>query len=216
MSKIPNEVKLVRKDLSDWVWHFTRRKPKSNEPVELEALIESLKTGFIKGGCDFECTETSVCLTDMPLIEAIRQSPKLKEASYARFSDYGVGFNKKWLFGQGGLPVIYHPRDRIDTDFSPPSDLRWRVVGIDLAKDKDYTWQREWRVKTAKLPVRQSEVLVVVRDHNEAMEHLCSNHEIDFERDEFYFDVDWSYVTQDSLVEASADGFDAFITQRND
>ena len=216
MSKIPNNVKSVRKDLSDWVWHFTRRNPKLNEPVELDALIEILRTGFINGGCDSECTETSVCLTDMPLIEAIRQSPKLKEASYARFSDYGVGFRKKWLFGQGGLPVIYHPRDRIATDFKPTSHLRWRVVGIDLVSEKDYTWQREWRVRTTHLPVYTSEVLVVVRDHNEAMKHLCINHEIDFERDEVYFDVDWSYVTQGSLVEADADGFEAFIVRRND
>jgi hypothetical protein len=44
---------------------------------------------------------------------------------------------------------------------------------------------------------------VVVRTESEAMEWLCSGHGIDFERDEFYFDVDWSYVTHERLWDAS-------------
>jgi len=100
MSKIPNNVRSVWKDLSDWVWHFTRRKPKSNEPVELDALTE-------------------FCELDL-------------------------------------LTVV----------------ATWSTCAA-----------------TTKSTLNETNSI---------------------------FDVDWSYVTQDSLVEASADGFDAFITQRND
>jgi hypothetical protein len=44
---------------------------------------------------------------------------------------------------------------------------------------------------------------MVRRTESEAVEWLCSGHRIDFDRDEYYFDADWSYVTHERLRDAS-------------
>ena len=198
MSKrLPAEIERVRLDLSDWLWHFTRR---DRDP--LAALKSILESGHIRGGADRYCAYTAVCFTEMPLTEAIRQSATLEEHSYQRFSDYGIGFRKDWIFSKGGLPVIYQPermRDRL------PETIRWRHCELDYTKGIDFTWQREWRVPTALLSfTADDDPFVVVRTEEEAMIHLCEDFCIDPERDEFYYTVRWSYVTHAMLAAAKS------------
>lgn len=137
-NKLPGEVEKVRLDLSDRLWHFTRR-----DCDPLETLDTILTSGFIKGSSDSFCDEKIVCFTEMPLTEAIRQSPTLDQYSYARLSDYGVGFRKAWVFDRGGLPVIYQPEAM---RHQLPDAMRWRHCVLDYRRNLDFTWQREWRV----------------------------------------------------------------------
>ncbi len=101
---LPQLIKEVRHDLSDWPWHFTRwdRQP-------FEALKQIIASKHILGSQDKFCAEKAVCLIEMPLTEAYRQSQLLDEHSYNRFSDYGIGFKKSLIAAKGGLPVIYQP-----------------------------------------------------------------------------------------------------------
>ena len=194
-SSLPKLIKEVRHDLSDWVWHFTRR---DGQPFEtLKRIIES---NHILGGQDKFCAEKAVCLTEMPLTEAYRQSKLLDENAYRRFSDYGIGFKKDWIASKGGLPVIYQPNSMVA--LLDPS-VRWRHCEFDLSKGIDLTWQREWRVPGDELHFSPTDaVLIVVRTAQEAMEIATDNWELDHERDEVYFDVVWSYVTHDNLATA--------------
>lgn len=194
-SKLPQLIKLVRHDLSDWLWHFTKR---DGQPFEsLKQIIAGL---HVRGGTDKYCNQVAVCLTEIPITEAIRQSRLLHEQSYNRFSDYGIGFQKTWIAGKGGLPVIYQP----DSLFSEMAkSAQWRHCEMDFAKGIDFTWQREWRVPASMLSFTQEDdVIVVVRDEKEAIELATDNWEIDMERDEVDFDVIWSYVTHDRLAAA--------------
>ena len=83
---LPQLIKEVRHDLSDWLWHFTRwdRQP-------FEALKQIIASKHILGSQDKFCAEKAVCLIEMP------------------FSDYGIGFKKSLIAVKGGLPVIYQP-----------------------------------------------------------------------------------------------------------
>jgi hypothetical protein len=53
---------------------------------------------------------------------------------------------KEWLFAKGGRPVIYQP----ETDFDAlPHGLQYRHVRFDSpGSDKDFTFEREWRIST--------------------------------------------------------------------
>ena len=194
-SKLPNLIKEIRHDLSDWVWHFTRR---DGQPFE--TLKKIVASNSIRGSQDKFCTEKAVCLTEMPLTEAYRQSKLLDDNSYKRFSDYGIGFKKGWIAERGGLPVVYQPNSMLA--LLDPS-VRWRHCELDFSKGIDLTWQREWRVPGDELVFTpMDDVLIVVRTGEEAMEIAADNWYFDHERDEVYFDVIWSYVTHIDLADA--------------
>ncbi len=194
-SNIPSEIKKVRRDISDRLWHFTRRDGKS-----LQTLETILTTERIVGGTDKYCAERSVCFTEMPLLEAIRQSPTLDMHSYGRLSDYGIGFKKDWVFGKGGRPVIY---GLASEKHKLPTDMRWRHCDLDLAMGIDFTWQREWRVPVAELAFDASQdPLVVVRTMEEAYDLLCTDYCEDPVRDEVYFTLTWSFISHEQLQEA--------------
>jgi hypothetical protein len=71
--------------------------------------------------------------------------------------------DKKWLYQQGGRPVIYGP----DTDFETlPEEMKYRHVLFRLGYpyEVDYTWEREWRIRTDELVLTPSDVTLVVPD----------------------------------------------------
>lgn len=191
---MPERLKRVRKDLSEWLFHFCARR---GEPLETLKLI--LKGKYVKGSTDKYCKQKCVCLTEIPLPECARQLNVFDEERYGRFSPFGLAFRKNWIFDRGGLPVIYQPRRFRE---KLPEDMRWRHCDFDLARNLDFTWQREWRVTCDSLPFEREDVIVVVPTNENAMEHLCSNHEIDFERNDYFYDQDWEYVTLEGLANA--------------
>ncbi len=163
-NKLPENLKCVRQDLSDWVWHFTRRD--RNPKQTLETILKSKQ---LLGGTNY-CGVPAVCFTEMPLIDSVRQSETLDKYSFGRMSNYGIGFKKEWIFSRGGRPVIYGTwteRDKL------PPDLLWRHCDFDLSRGVDYTWQREWRVPVDVLTFDTSDdPLVVLPTWQEAMELL--------------------------------------------
>ena len=142
-SPIPEIVKCSRQDLSDYLWHFCR-----NDKNPAEAIRSILADKVIKGSIDRDTQEKVVCFTEAPLEQIRRQSPALRNYKFSRFSLFGIGFKKKFVFRRGGLPVIYQPRkDLRNQNFH--KKLHWRHVDLDLNEGKgiDYSWMREWRVK---------------------------------------------------------------------
>jgi hypothetical protein len=193
---LPKQLANVRHDVSDFLWHFTRRN--NNSFATLKRIIEERT---IRGSTDKYCDAIAVCFTEMPLTEAIRQSKVLDEFAYERFSDYGLGFRKEWIASKGGLPVVYQP-DRLRFELAETS--QWRHCEMDLQKGIDFSWQREWRVPTDKLvfsPV--DDVVLVVRTAKEAFEIANENFEADFENEEVYWDHVWPYVTHEALGSAT-------------
>ena len=155
---------MVRDDLSDRLIHLTRGSgaPGTNSVEEavnnLFSILGSstLKggNGFIKGGYQCVCFSESP-VSKLPYIMAHAGAHKFK------YQPYGVMVSKRWFYEQGGRPVIYGAAEDFD---KLPDDMRHRHVLLHYGKpyDIDFTWEREWRLKTAQLALDPATVTVVV------------------------------------------------------
>jgi hypothetical protein len=153
-SRVPTEVRKVRRDLTKYAFHFVNR-----EPSPQETLSKILADRFVEGKVYPPSATPVVCLTDAPLTEIVRQDGVLGDLDYQRLSLWGIGFEKGWLFELGARPVIYQPRE----EFSLlDSSISWRHVDYDLRSDVDFSWQREWRIPTRKLRFARENVVLVV------------------------------------------------------
>jgi len=153
-SKIPAEVKKVRRDLTNYAFHFVNR-----EPSPHTTLSKILADRLVEGKVYPPSAVPTVCLTDAPLAEVVRQDGILDALEYRRLSLWGIGFEKTALFALGARPVIYQPR----REFSLLDDsISWRHVDYDPTNGVDFSWQREWRVPTNGLSFTSAEVVLVV------------------------------------------------------
>lgn len=135
---------MIRDDISDRLVHLTRG-------VSVEAAAESFLSifresrlrggnGCIKGG------HNCVCFSEAPVgkLATILANPM---AHGMRYSPFGVMVEKAWLYKQGGRPVIYQS----DAEFELlAEDQRYRHVRYEPG-EVDFTWEREWRIKTDEL-----------------------------------------------------------------
>lgn len=82
----------------------------------------------------------AVCLTEAPLLGLIVPTAPRSPA-------HGIGFDKRFVYGQGGMPVIYLRRELIAADGTPPVDPRLYpfVKPFEVELDNP-TYEREWRV----------------------------------------------------------------------
>ena len=134
-------------------------------------LKKILSEGKLEGTSTWTYGQKCVCFSEAPIVEfnsifslvAIAASKQERP----RYEPYGVAISKKWLFEKEGRPVIY---DRPDAFENFPKDLRYRFVPYDPGKGIDYTWEREWRIKTDALRLDPRHTLVIVPTADEAFE----------------------------------------------
>jgi hypothetical protein len=108
-------------------------------------------SGAIRGG--YNC----VCFTEAP--------EEHFHGVIGRYRPFGIRVSKRWLFSQGGRPVIYQSGPEYD---QLPEALRWRHVRYepDSTPPIDFSWEREWRINVNELPLPPHEVTVVVPHEN--------------------------------------------------
>lgn len=158
-----------RPDFSDYVVHFTKgAKPLGNEDLpNISKLDAAQRLEKIISGKRIDATpmpwtsKPAVCFTECTWVSLLDHS--------ARYSPFGIGFSKAFLFATGGGPAIYLRPDFLDwqkkhtspkqafddrlwsfvTPFAPgyaPSAKKnlqsWQKFGNGL----DYSHEREWRV----------------------------------------------------------------------
>ncbi len=124
--------------------------------------------GQIRGG------HTCVCFTEAPLVEMISVFASVAIAGQPgalRYEPYGIGVPKEWLFRQGARPVIYQPEAEYE---QLPQALRWRHCRFE-PPDIDFTWEREWRVSTERLPLDPRQTWVFV-PNQEIADRLTERH----------------------------------------
>ena len=183
-----NSIKLFRKDMGNLLFHFTKSRPQGtlsplinpyiNVPlppgadnaksafyVLSEILVSSKLIGTSKckrGG------HRCVSFTEWPVSELASlfaiNNELIKEGDKPRYEPYGIAVNKDWLFDKGGRPVIYQSEKEYK---ELPVHLQWRHVRYE-PRYYDFTWEREWRISCPELPLNPLEVLVIVRNRNEA------------------------------------------------
>jgi hypothetical protein len=158
----------MRDDLSNQLVHLTKgtnANLKLHRQEAMESLFNILNekrlrggTGFIKGS--YKC----VCFSEAP-IGKLSTLLAQNDQGVFKYQPYGILVRKVWLFQRGGRPVVYGP----DQDFLMlPEEMRFRHVRFYLGEDYtiDHTWEREWRIHEASLPISPSDVTVVVPDRN--------------------------------------------------
>jgi hypothetical protein len=96
-----------------------------------------------------------------------------------RYSQYGLQFEKAWIYRFGGRPVIYQS----DEEFNLlPEAYRWRHVRLELGGEKevDFTWEREWRLPKGELRFTERDITVVLPNEEARQQFIRDAEEEDF------------------------------------
>ncbi len=182
---------MVRPDFSQYVIHFTTsRKPcsaKVNDATErgkvivggtaYDRLVSILQGGEVWATPMPWTNKPAVCFTECTWASLLDHA--------SRYSPFGIGFSKAFLFSREGGPAIYLRQDLFEaqvanrgfhdnvmafiTPFRPfyaPVAYRNRYYGT--KKPVDYTHEREWRVPHD-LAFRTTQVEFVIVDTYEDM-----------------------------------------------
>lgn len=157
-----------RMDLSSRLTHLTKG---LDEDDAFSNLINILEEKRLKGSSrrkGFICGEISaVCLQDAPLV-AIAENLQYEEVlrkeenQKVRYLEFGIRFQKNFIYRQGGRPVIYDDKDEAKKYL--PKNQWWRIVKLDLSNSNsiiDWMHEREWRVpKEIIFEYSQCEIIV--------------------------------------------------------
>ena len=153
---------MIRPDISNSLIHLTRdRKDLTSEQVFDKIVSEKNILGsneYIRG------KHNCICFSETP-ISAIGQI-LAQESGDFHYGPFGFLFSKKYLFEKGARPVIYQP----DSDYKLLSvELQYRHVRFEI-NNIDWTWEREWRLRTENLKLEPDTVTLIVRDRKKIEE----------------------------------------------
>ena len=183
--ELRHRIQIVRRDIGSLCFHFTRSAPPDSDAEQyfrhigtvapgtpaLAVLTKILRESALKGSTRWCSSSPIVCFTDTPITEFAKlfslPSISVHPDQIVRYEPYGIAVSKRWLYDQGGRPVIYdEPRNASLYD----GTLRFRQVDYDPANGVDYSWEREWRIATTELSLDPHETLVVVPTAEEAFQ----------------------------------------------
>lgn len=181
---LSKRIRLVRRDMGSLLFHFTRKPKESFIKVVLEnnrtlgmtgdaysILRKILHEGKLRGSSKWSYGHSCISFTEAP-IQEFNSIFSLVEIAASnderpRYEPYGIAVSKEWLFGQGGRPVIYDHPDSINS-FS--ENQQYRFVPYDPEKGTDFTWEREWRIKTEALVLDPKHTFAIVPTSEEAFD----------------------------------------------
>lgn len=141
-----------RIDLSDRVTHLIRNT--NGEEAAADTLYKIATDQHLKGTDNAVIGGDSVvCFSESPLSEYTKES--------THFQPFGISIKKSYLFSLGGRPVIYQPKEEhkyID------GSIIWKVVSYSPTEEGwiDWSWQREWRIKTEALFLDPEQAIFIV------------------------------------------------------
>lgn len=160
---------MPRSDLSNYLVHWMKGPTEADAFGTLRRIVSEQRligdNGSVRGG--FRC----VCFTEAPAATFHQLA--------GRYRAFGIKVSKRWLFAQGGRPVIYQRGDEYER---LSEDLRWRHVRYEPDTDPpiDFSWEREWRIHANELFLPPEEVAVVVPHEQYAAElqdeHFYNEH----------------------------------------
>lgn len=150
---------MIRDDLSNKLIHLIRGDTVEESFGKFQSILNEGKlrggTGYIKD--NYRC----VCFTETPISKLgyVLANP---DVANMRYRPMGIMLDKKWVFEQGGRPVIYQPT----SDYEKlPEELRYRHVCLELDRPGtpvDLTWEREWRLHKDELPLPIESTTVIL------------------------------------------------------
>ncbi len=177
----------MRNDISDYLIHFTKGCNEEEAYQNLKSIIESCK---IFGSKDkIRDKSRCVCFTEVPLSNL--QSGLLNPSLYSRYSPFGILTTKEYIFSLGGRPVIYQS----ESEFGELTESNsWRHMRYEPPKI-DFTWEREWRLKTRAFSFNPSIIKIIVPD-NRWYQRLINEHD----EDQMWQTLQLSQVLDESIA----------------
>lgn len=131
-----------RRDQSLYVTHFTKTIGDLSPGQVLRRILRERR--ILASPVGDRCAggvrdADAVCLTEAPLLGLIVPTAPRSPA-------HGIGFDKRFVYDQGGMPVIYLRRDLISPDGTPPVEPHlFPFVKPFAAEVGNPTYEREWR-----------------------------------------------------------------------
>ncbi len=147
---------MIRFDISNSLIHLTRDKNGYTSENIFDKIVHERKLIGSKENIrgKFNC----ICFSETP-INAIGQIIAQNDNKF-HYGAFGFLFRKNFLFEKGARPVYYQP----DSDFKLlPEELKYRHVNFEIEK-VDWTWEREWRLKSDELILDPQSVTLIVQD----------------------------------------------------
>lgn len=168
---------MSRSDISKELVHWTKGESYQDAFDTLMTIVMEGRllggNGHIKGL--YDC----VCFTEAP-------TGTFHEV-VGKYKPFGIRVSKKWLYEQGGRPVIYQSDSEYD---ALPEQFRWRHVRYEPTLDQpvDFTWEREWRLRAEELEIGPENSRIIVPGE-EWVEELARQY-----NDKAYWEAtDWNY-----------------------
>ena len=148
----------MRPDLSEQLIHFTRGESDADAEATFRKIITDRallgSSNQIRGGFNV------VCFNEAPVYVLARVSPDHDHPW--RYSQFGFMVPKAWFFAKGGRQVIYQPEEEFAI---LPESEQYRHVRLEQpGGPKDWTFEREWRIRTECLPLEPDVCTVIVPD----------------------------------------------------
>lgn len=163
-----------RPDITDKLVHFTSGTTEEASFRRLQKIIAERR--LIGSGAKILGNYHCVCFSEAPLTSL--QHGLVNPNAYSRYSPFGIIVEKRWIFQQGGRPVIYQPNNEFEL---LPETIRWRHMRYE-PEVVDFSWEREWRIKCDELHFEPNLAGIVV-PNKKWVETLLAEHnaEQDFE-----------------------------------
>ncbi|QDO84495.1 hypothetical protein FM037_16395 [Shewanella psychropiezotolerans] len=158
----------MREDMSDFLIHFTKGE-------DIEAAYQNLRSIIDQSvvyGSNAKIRDGSncVCFSEAPISSL--KSGLLNPFFYSPYSPFGIITTKEHIYGQGGRPVIYQS----EAEFHHLSfGNSWRHMCYEPPA-VDFTWEREWRVKTDGYHFHPGNTQIIVPDDSWA-QRLIEEHD---------------------------------------
>jgi hypothetical protein len=143
------------RDMSEYVVHLTDS-TRVQEIFATGRVEAGMATGAVRNRAELGTSQRSVCLSEIPLGHLSRLAD--------RHDEYGIGFTKTFVEGQGGRMVTYLRKGSpAAADFQTlvgralrppidPADPLWKITqfydnpGEYGDSRYEFDWEREWRV----------------------------------------------------------------------
>jgi len=155
---------MPRVDLSNDLIHWIKG---DSDEEAFEIIRQIVREQRLRGGSGhikgrYQC----VCFTEAPQTTF--------HDVIGRYRPFGVRVSKRWLYSEGGRPVIYQREAEFE---ALPESHRWRHVRYepDCEPPVDFTWEREWRIRTDVLVLPPGEARLVL-PHQEWADLLEADH----------------------------------------
>lgn len=190
---------MTRIDHSQNLIHFTKGYNFGNIDYEKSYVIfkNILKTKSLKGGKGMILgSHKCVCFTEAPL-NCLSLNKQLNLKYFSRYSPFGFQFSKKTIFENDGRPVIYSKKEEYEMEKNNPY-INWRYVTYDFDKQIDFTWEREWRIKTNSFNFNENDVKLIF-PNMKWIERFIKEHEEEYHKS-LDNDCEECFCTRNALI----------------